>query len=348
MRTLVLLVFAGAAAAQPAGPTFKPTLATLKKDSTLADAATALSAAPAGATVKVESPDTAKAKLASGVDQVPFWDAVEAAADQTKTRLTLRDGGRTVVLANRSGAREISAVSGAFRIVPRTVTGRLLLDSGTAFHEVDLDVHWEPRVRVYRIDSTPHITKATDDRGTALAASAAGSRHHPNGAVTDMKVRLTGLTRESKQIASLAGEFRATAAERLLSVPFRNLGAKYPIVQKEDGVVVVLRSFEKVGGLWEAQLELTYPEGHPTFESFEEQKWLRDNRLRLIDPKAAVFEPDNDDVTASGRQIAATYRFKLLANADPVQQKGWSLVCDTPGPLTEVKVPFVLKNIPLP
>jgi hypothetical protein len=348
MRPLLALIVCVAVAAQPAAPTIKPTIVSIAKDATLAGAAAELSESPAGAAVRVEAPDLAKAKLAAGVERVPFWNALEAVADQTKSRLVLRDGGRTVVLAPRPGPREVSAVSGAFRIVPRVVTGRLLLDQGTAFHEIDLDVHWEPRVRVYRIDSTPRVTKAEDDRGTALTAEAAGSRHYPTGSLTDQRVRVTGLTRESKQIATLAGEFRATAAEKLLAVPFKNLTAKYPIVQKEDGVSVVLRSFEKVGGLWEAHLELTYPEGHPAFESFEEQKWLRDTRLRLIDPKAAVFEPDNDDVNAAGPRVSAVYRFKLLAAADPLQQKGWSLVCDTPAPLSEVKVPFVLKNIPLP
>lgn len=347
MRLFVTLILCTAVAAQPAEPTITPTTVSVAKDATLADAAAALTKSPAGATVRVEAPDLAKAKLTAGVDQVPFWDGLEAAADQTKTRLVLRDGGRTVVLVPRTGGREVSAVSRAFRIVPRAVTGRLLLDQGTAFHDIDLDVHWEPRVRVYRIDSAPRVTNAADDRGTALTAEVAGSRHYPTGSLTDLKLRITGLTRESKQIATLAGEFRATAAEKLLAVPFKNLTAKYPIVQKADGVSVVLRSFEKVAGLWEAHLELTYPEGHPGFESFEEQKWLRDTRLRLIDPKAAVFEPDNDDVNAAGRNVAATYRFKLLAAANPLQP-GWTLVCDTPAPLTEVKVPFVLKNIPLP
>ncbi|VTT98671.1 Uncharacterized protein OS=Singulisphaera acidiphila (strain ATCC BAA-1392 / DSM 18658 / VKM B-2454 / MOB10) GN=Sinac_6794 PE=4 SV=1 [Gemmataceae bacterium] len=347
MRLFLTLILCTAVAAQPAEPTIKPTAVSVGKDATLAEAAAALTKSPVGAAVQIGAPDLAAAKVGAGVERVPFWDALEAIADQTKSRLALRDGGRTVALAPRSGTREVSAVSGAFRIVPRAVTGRLLLDQGTTLHDIDLDVHWEPRVRVYRIDSAPQITKAVDDRGTALTAAAAGSRHYPTDSLTDLKVRLTGLTRDGKQIATLAGEFRATAAEGLLSVPFKNLAAKFPIAQKVGGMSVVLRSFEKVGGFWEAQLELAYPEGHPAFESFEEQKWLRDTRVRLIDPTAAVFEPDNDDVNAAGRNVAATYRFKLLAAANPLQP-GWSLVCDTPAPLAEVKVPFVLKNIPLP
>ncbi len=350
MRTLIALVVVAsfAAGAQRDTSILKPTAITFKKENaTLGEVATELSKSPAGLSVKVEPPEVAKAKFNAALDGVPLWDALESAADQTKTKLVLRDGGRSIHLEPRPAAREISAASGAFRIVPRSVTGRLLLDQGQTFHDVELDVHWEPRVPVFRIDSQPRITKAEDDRGTALKVEGGGSRHYPTTPLTDMKLRLTGLTRESKKIAVIEGEFRATAAEKMLSVPFKNLTAKLPITQTDAGVTVILRSFEKIGGTWDAVLELTYPEGHPSFESFEEQKWLRDNRLRLQDNTGSWYDPDNDDVTASGRRVSATYRFKLLANARPLE-KGWSLVCETPGPMVELKVPFVLKNIPLP
>jgi len=349
MRTTVAFLFlAGFAMAQPPAPAIKPTPVTLKKvDATLGDVAADLSNSASGVAVKPGNPELAKAKCTVAAEGTPFWNALESVADQTKSRLVLRDGGRTVVLEPRRQDRELSSVAGPFRIVPRSVTGRLLLDQGTAFHEIELDVHWEPRVRVYRIDTQPRITKAEDDRGTALIADTGGSHHYPAASHTDMKFRLTGLTRESKQIATLAGEFRATAAEKLLSIPFKNLVDNFPMTQTEAGVDVVLRSFQMIGGTWDAELALTYPEGHPEFESFEEQKWLRDNRLRLIGPGAKVHEPDNDDVVASGRRVAATYRFKLPANANPTG-KGWSLQCETPAPLMELKVPFVLKGIPLP
>ncbi|MFO0824717.1 MAG: hypothetical protein U0792_16630, partial [Gemmataceae bacterium] len=165
--------------------------------------------------------------------------------------------------------------------------------------------------------------------------------------LTDMKLRIAGLTRESKQIATLVGEFQATAADGLLKIPFKDLGGKFPLKQTVSGVTITVESFQKIGGMWEAKLELTYPEGHPDFESFEEQKWLRDNHLRLVAPNADVYEPESDDVVASGRRVSAIYRFKMLAKQNPTEN-GWSLVSETPSPLREVKVPFVLKNIPLP
>ena len=111
------------------------------------------------------------------------------------------------------------------------------------------------------------------------------------------------------------------------------------------GVKVTLRAFEKDGETWNAELALEYAAGHPQFESYEEQKWLRDTRVRLVSPQGKPLDPDSEEVVASGRFVTATYRFKTAA--DP-RGKGWSLVCDTPGPLTEVTVPFTLKNIAIP
>jgi hypothetical protein len=146
-------------------------------------------------------------------------------------------------------------------------------------------------------------------------------------------------------VATLAGEFRAVAAEKVLAIPFGDLGGKFPSEQSAGGVKATLRSFEKDGDTWHAELALEYPANHPTFESFEEQKWLRDTRLRLVSPAARPLDPDSEEVTASGRFVTAIYRFKT--GGDP-RGKGWSLVCHTPGPLAEVTVPFTLKNLPIP
>ncbi len=344
---MVVFLLAMLVGAQPS-PTrnLDPTSVTLKADqATVAELATAFSKAPAGVAV-IAAPMTTE-KAAVNFDRTPFWEALELAADRTRTRLVVRDSGRTVALEPRAAEREVSAVAGAFRIVPRTITGRLLLDSGTRLHELRLDVHWEPRMPVYRMDSNPKITRAEDDRGKALTVDSGVSRHYPTGSLTDLQLRLTGLNRESKTIATLSGEFRATAAEKLLSVAFRNPTQQLPITQDVSGVKVVLESFEQIAGMWDSQFEVTYPEAHPYFESFEEQKWLRDTRVRLLGPNGKIYEADNDDVIASGRKFTATYRFKLPATADPTG-KDWALVCETPSPLFELTVPFVLKDIPLP
>jgi hypothetical protein len=350
MRTTLaalLLASLTAAAAQPdATPAIRPTAVTFPKaNATLAEFATEASKSPAGVTVTVD-PRAVKAKGTPEFAGTPFWEALETAADRTKTRLVLRDGGRTVLLEPRPKEidREVSAVVGPFRVVARKVIGTAFLDTGTTSHEVQLLAHWEPRMPVYRIDTHPKITRAEDDGGRPLVAGTTSAHAYPSGVTADLFVQLTGLTRQSGAIGALAGEFRATAAERMLAVRFP-LGGKLPAEQTEAGVKVVLASFAKVGDTWNADLELTYPKGHPTFESFEEQKWLRDNRLRLVAPANRTIEPESEDVVASGATVQATYRFKV-AGAAP--GNGWSLVCETPGPLVEMKVPFTLKGIPIP
>ena len=67
--------------------------------------------------------------------------------------------------------------------------------------------------------------------------------------------------------------------------------------------------------------------------------------LRIVIDRKPIDPEPGEDVTASGPNVSATYRFKV-----PQKQnwKGWSLVCVTPAPLVELKVPFELKDIPLP
>lgn len=341
---VVLLATITAFAAQPSTATIPPTAISLElPNATLQEVVKSLSqksgvpiAAPAGA---------AGTRCPVAFAGVPFWDALEQVARKTGNRVVLHDRGAKVALEPRGASREVVAASGPFRIAAVQVIGRELLDLGATVYDVGLKVNWEPRMPVFRIDSQPRITRAIDDRGTALIAPVVSAGTYPTGAMTEMNVRLTGLTRESKRIAVLEGEFKATAAERLLTLKFDDLTAKLPIAKMEERVTVTLHSFTKEDNLWEAKVSLLYPAGHPVFESFEEQKWLRDNRLQLVTPAGKPVEAENEEVTPQGRSVVAVYRFP--GSLAPMG-KGWSLVYETPSPLIEVAVPFVLKDLPLP
>jgi hypothetical protein len=353
IRFLLLVpaaLLASLAAAQPKQPdaTVKPKTVTIQKpDATLREVAAGLSNSPAGVAVAAEGA-ASDAKCPVAFADTPFWEALETTARKTETRISLRDGGRSVLLQPLAGKpREPSAACGPFRVVASRVTGTVLLADGEPEHTVHLDVHWEPRMPVYRIDLYPRRARATDDRGTELAIPARSAQDYPTGVQHGMTVeKLTGLTRESKKIAALAGEFRAVVAEQMLSVTFKNLAGKFPASQTVGGVKVTLNTFEKAGDTWDAEVTLEYPANHPEFESFQEQKWLRDTRLQLVAPGAKPIDPSSEDPgRPSGRVANLTYRFKVAG--DPTGE-GWSLLCHTPGPLREVTVPFELKNIPIP
>lgn len=186
MRIAALVLFLlglTAAAGDPPKPGVPPRLVTLEQtDSTLKDVLAALTKQTG---LPVAYPEAAGRQPCDAVfNGKPFWYALELVADQTGQRIALSGDGGTVALVPRGKSREVSRVSGPFRVVARQVVGRALLDEGTTAHEVRLDVHWEPRFPVFRIDSAPTITEARDDRGTALAAPPGGSGRSRPGTPT--------------------------------------------------------------------------------------------------------------------------------------------------------------------
>lgn len=280
----------------------------------------------------------------------PYWEALEFLASQTGNRIALHDGGRKVALEPRGKGYDVSDVRGPFRVVARQVVGRTLLDTGDRFHEVHLDIHWEPRFPVFRLDSTPKVTKAADDRGTALATQPAGTRSQPTGATHAATVRLGGVTREAKRVALLEGQFRVTASDKMLAFKFDDLtkGQAAVALPPKEKVTATLRRVEKDEKTWEFALDLAYPPDLPAFESFE--SWTAENRVRLVSPANKVFATADYEIQSSGSRVAAVYRFKEDAKAGLTNpaSAGWALVYDAPSPPAEFTVPFELKDIPLP
>jgi hypothetical protein len=277
----------------------------------------------------------------------PFWFALEMMASQTGNRIVIGDAGRKIALEPRGKAYEVSSVHGAFRIVAKQVVGRFQLETGTVSHDVQLDVHWEPRFPVFRLDSSPKIETATDDRGTKLAVVASGSKSQPAGYLHATNVRINGITRESKRIASLNGNFTITASEKMLTFECADLtkGKSAVDLPKQGGVSAALKSVVKDDDTWEFRLELDYPPKLPSFESFE--TWTHMNRLRLLGPGGKSFAPDDSEVLTQGSKITATYRFKEKPGlVNPTTN--WKLIYEAPSPPLEFSVPFELKDIPLP
>ncbi len=332
-----------AAAAPPAGPAIPPKTFTLSKpDATLANVLGELHK-QTGLTVAAQGSD-ADAPCPAAFTRTPFWSAVEQVAAGTGTRIALNKQGRAIALVKRPGPPAPSSVDGPFRVAVRQVQTRTDFDAGQTFTEVTLDVHWEPRFPVFRIDSEPTVTTVADDRGDKLTPVTTKTRTPPAGYLYTTTVRIAGVPREARKLTRLAGTFTVTASERMLPFAF-DLGGKPPTIPPpREGVTATLRRFEKADDRWEAELELTYPPGQPQFESFE--SWVTENRARLVAPdKAKSLDPSDYDIPEQGRRVVAVYRFPGSALANP---KGWSLVYETPAPLVEFPVRFELTDIPLP
>ena len=342
--------FAGgdAASGEPIAPR---TVTFSKSNAVLGEAAGELTK-QTGLPISVD-PSFLKAKCAANFNKLPFWNALEDLSAKTGTRIVYRDGGKSLSLEARGKSREVSSVSGPFRTIARQTTAKFDLELGQPGYAVQLDAHWEPRFPVFRISSAPQVTKATDDRGTTLTASSAKSFTQAAGYAHSFDVvRLDGLSRESKSIAVLNGSYTVTAAEQMLAFRFDDLTAKLPAaLPVQAGVTASLKRIEKDDNVWEVEVELNYPAGMPTFESFEEGVWLARNRMQLIPPGGGKsFTPDDHQFLHIGQRVVGVYRFKENAEkglANP-KSKGWSVVYEAPSPLLEFRVPFEVKDIPLP
>jgi len=286
--------------------------------------------------------------IAMPLRKVPFWSALEAIAANSGSRIVTSKQGKQIAFAKKE-AENRSSIDGAFRFVPKNVSARTDLERGRTYYDLTLDIQWEPRFPVFRIDSQPKIRTATDDKGTALTSPAISAKSPTTGSAHTTTIRIDGLTRNARTIARLEGEFIVTASPKMLAFEFDDLQAKLPIVKERDGVKVTLKSFAKIEDRWDVELHLEYPASHPEFESFE--SWATGNAIRLIAPNAGnSYAEDNYDITGSGRSVVAAYRFKdaTIGQRDPTKAKGWKIVYETPAPLIEFPIRFDCKDIPLP
>jgi len=300
--------------------------------------------------VPIAVPADAAGRACVGVKESPFWDALDRLAASADLRVSLRDAGRAVELLPKGASREVASTAGPFRVAARQVTGRALLAEGLTVYDVQLDLQWERRYHVFRVDSYPHVTQATDDRGVALPAQSAGAKTHPSGAVHSASVKLGGLTREAKRIGVLKGTFAVTASEKLLDFRF-DVAAKKAAPVVKEGVSGALTGWSKDGNTWVAEVELLYPPTLPEFESFESAAFTSANEVRLKGPgpDGKSFAPDSRAVGVVGRRVSATYYFKADGVAGPAAVgPGWALAVDAAATPVEFRVPFELRDIMLP
>jgi hypothetical protein len=326
-----------AEAAPPASKfTFRAKGATLK-------AAAAELAKQTGMELDVSGSDPA-AILDADFDAATFWHVVERLAEATGSRVVVGTQGKPVRLVKAAGVRAPVALDGPFRVTAKEMESRIDLQTGKTSYDLTLEISWESRLPVYRIDAHPVLSKATDDAGRPVTVRPYDARNPVSGNVAATRVRLEGLTRASKTIAVLEGSFRATAADGMLRFAFDDLTKPTSLTQK--GVTDVVRKFEKAGTFWVADVEVRYPTGGAVFESFETY-WLGRNTMTLTAPNGTTkFTADDEEINGS----SVRYRFKAdkARGLAPADLKGWTMTYETPGPLREVPVRFELKGIDLP
>ena len=105
-----------------------------------------------------------------------------------------------------------------------------------------------------------------------------------------MKVKLTGLAAPGREDRVARRRVPRDRRGEDAHFQIRRLDHEVPDrPEEEDRVTAKLKPliFDETTKTWDVELELIYPPRRPVFESFEEHKWLRDNRLQLSRRKAS-------------------------------------------------------------
>jgi len=285
----------------------------------------------------------AEKRIAVKWSKVPFWTALEELASKVGGRVSITKNGQRIAIVPAREFVQPSAVSGPWRISARSIQARGDLETGDSSYELGLDVNWEPRMKVFRIDAYPKIRVAKDDRDRVLTSPSIQVFSPVTGFTAPSTLRLNGLTRASQRIATLDANFRATVAEKMLVFRFANFdGAKE---QKIDGIEVT-QSLVKRGTNWTLDLTLQYGDSLPTFESFE--NWTLDNTLELISPEGKSYPLEDPSASMNGRG-PFNFRYRFNEEAIPkFDRKTWTMVYSAPSMIKEVVVPFTLRDVILP
>ena len=299
-------------------------------------AATVCAALEAQTGIRVEGVDGTKPVPAG---KGTFWEAIDRVCTATSSRVSAVGPGRTVKLAP---GRDAHANDGAFRVTAKAVVAKYDAEADRTTYTLHLEVAWEPRFPVFRIDAQPQISAGRDDLGNVLSGTRARVKTPPTGASFVAQVLLVGLSRKSATIASVSGSFTVTASPKMLAFAFDSPTA-LPAAKSLDGVTLKLARIEKDEDRWEVDVTAAYPAGQPEFESFE--SWASGNTLTLVAPGGKTHAPANFQIDERTGRLAGTYRFKGI---DLSNRTGWRAVYETPAPMAEFPVAFTLTGIPLP
>jgi hypothetical protein len=345
---LILITAATALAAAPqTGPPIPAKRVSFPKQEATLEAVVAALTKQTGYAVDLTAVD-GKQKRTFILDNQPLWQALESIAAETSNRVVVeeqRGKGLRIRLERLGEAKSAVWVDGPFRFSAREVAARLDLGGGESRYDLVLDICWEPRFEVFRIDSQPTITKAADDTGKALTIPKVKAFNPVVGYTTASSIHVRGLTRKAARITELEGSFTVTATPEMLPFSFTNLNAGKPITEEKNGVKVTLRPPRHDVKLWSVALELHYPPGGPVFESFEDY-WLRANELTFVSPQGKRYPVGKVEIDGS----TMTYRLEETDQTGPLPKdlQGWKLEFTTPAPLREFAVRFRLREIPLP
>ena len=294
--------------------------------------------------------------FAMDLQQVPFWQALDAIADETDSRVDLHARDGRVALVKRPAGWKPPPVShsGLFRTSLSALSAKLDLETDARTYTASMEVAWEPHLLPILLETRPQAVVVRDDAGRAVPAGMAGSSLAPvDGRISlPLDVTLPPLSRSVRSLSLLEGQLYAVAPTKMLTFTFDSLDqlAKAPagdprLSRTQEEVVCRASRVVAADDHWSVEITLDYPDGNVKLDSY--QSWVVNNEAYL--EHGADRFPSSSYLLeeSTPRRAALIYNF-----SDPEKMKrglqNWALAYRTPALVVKVPITFSFKDVPLP
>lgn len=290
--------------------------------------------------------------------EATFWQAVEAVVRQAGCGFSpYQDQGSLVLIDSPSG-RAPAAHAGIFRIAATRTTAQRDLETGTHVAGLALEIAWEPRFRPFYLELEPLRLSFDGGKETKPLVVPSGGQVPVSGRnAVELDVRFPAPPRRSGTITALEGGLRVLGPVKMLDFRFEKpaplTDADKPRVLEQEKVRVSLTGLRVRTDRWMADILIENPPGGPALESY--QTWLNNNRIRLerqVGGKTVTVVPDATQEEPLDRETERRahlrYHFTNRAALAKTNPEDWTLVYTTPGRIVHIRVPFALKDLPLP
>jgi hypothetical protein len=300
--------------------------------------------------------------LSLDLKQASFWQAIDAIAFASRSRVVLspRDGSVSLARALPGDRRPPTSYDGDFRVRVLRIASSRDFDSDRASCTASLEVAWTPTLRPLFLESQVQGLRVLDERGKAVAVVEEASSLVPvDGRFSwTLEVALPGFPRSASRIGEVSGKLLAVAPNKMLTFRFdadlKTLDSAVPggavrRLVRED-VTCRLARIKLDRGRWSITVGLESPEGGVQLDTHQAANLVLNNELTLTskDGKRTLSSTGYVVEAVGSRRSLVTYHFTDKRGAPRGKPEAWYVQYRAPARIVSVPFRFSFRNLPLP
>ncbi len=289
--------------------------------------------------------------LQLGVQDEPFWAAVDKLLDAAGKDVYNYAGQNALSIVDREpGAAPRfgrACYRGPFRFEALEIQAqRSLRNPERKSLRLQMGVGWEPRLQPIALSQPAVDVRAVDENGNVLAPAepeAVLDVEVPNGVQgTELVLPFELPPRSVTHIASLRGKLLALVPGRQVEFRFDDLARADGKTQRLGGVQVTIDTVRKNNAIWEIHMRLRLDEDNQSLQSH--RGWVFQNASVLENADGETIDNVGLETTRQTQsEVGIAYLFDLPDGID-----GLTWVYRTPAAIVELPIEYELKNIELP